>query len=75
MSSHSFFRLLEALQKKPNKEKDRIIIATVSILMLIIVGIWISLPGGENSESQTTEQQAGPFKILWQEIKENAPDF
>lgn len=75
MSSHSFFRLLEALQKKPNKEKDRIIIVTVGILMLIVLGIWISLPGENNTGEQTTEQQAGPFKILWQEIKENVPNF
>ncbi|PIR69556.1 MAG: hypothetical protein COU47_02265 [Candidatus Niyogibacteria bacterium CG10_big_fil_rev_8_21_14_0_10_46_36] len=75
MPSRSFFSALEALQKKSDKEKDKIIFITVCVVMIGVIAIWISLPQKEATEQQMQEQQAGPFRVLWQEIKNNTPEF
>lgn len=41
--------------------------------MLLIIGIWLSFPGEDALEQNAQDQQAGPIRALWQEIKEYAP--
>jgi len=75
MSSRSFFGFIERLQHKSDREKDKIIFITVCVIMLFIIGIWLSFPGEDAREQNTQDQQAGPIRALWQEIKEHAPTF
>ena len=67
----SFFTWLESIQKKPERTRMRILIGTMLVIMLFIIGIWVSLPN-TNTAKEENKNIASPFETLWDGLKENA---
>ena len=63
---------IENLQKKPESTRYKILIASVVITMGLIVGLWLTLP---NRQKPGSIDVAGPFKLLWQNIKTMIPSL
>ncbi|MBI4114318.1 MAG: hypothetical protein HY445_00560 [Candidatus Niyogibacteria bacterium] len=64
----SFFKLLESIQNKPERTRTNILIVSVAVIMAVIIALWLTLPD-LRPEKQQEEQTAGPFKMLWEQVK------
>lgn len=59
---------IEKLQKKPKEERVRILIISVTAIMLLIIGLWLTTNKYLANKAKL-KSVPGPASLLWQNIK------
>jgi len=69
---------IERLQRAPVHKRKTILVFSVIIGMLLILGIWFLQIQNEFSPSsagENTNSIVGPFRLVWQTLKNNIKDL
>lgn len=65
---------IEKLQKKPEKTRKKIFLATLSIIMALIIFLWITMFRAA-PDKETANAVPSPLKIFWDTLSKSANDL
>ncbi|PIR70558.1 MAG: hypothetical protein COU46_00880 [Candidatus Niyogibacteria bacterium CG10_big_fil_rev_8_21_14_0_10_42_19] len=60
---------IEEIQQKPKQTRFKILIFSVVVIMVLIIGLWISLPEARKTNTQENNDMIGPLKMMYQDAK------
>ncbi|QQG45825.1 MAG: hypothetical protein HYY55_02475 [Candidatus Niyogibacteria bacterium] len=65
----SFLDQIEKLQKRPARSRERILVSSVIIIMILIVAVWIQTTR-QNFMNSPVKSAENPIKTLWNAASE-----
>lgn len=68
---------IERLQRAPVHKRKTVLVFSVIIGMMLILGVWLLQIQNEFSPGTTSENTnsiVGPFRLVWQTLKNNIKD-